>query len=177
VPHPIRIVFLAEAPPAIRFNRFFYFQGLTNGDSLFLEMMKVLYASEVGFSGNAFLPGHTAKGIRASKESLLSRFQGDGYFLIDACESPMPEGATTLEKRGLMKLALPSVIRRLEALSPRRKTPIVIIGAVTFAVCSEPLRLDGWEVVNSRMIKHPARGGQVVFRSQLRAALDTDLKS
>jgi hypothetical protein len=39
----LHTLFIAEAPPAYRVNRMFYFLGLTDGDTLFLEMMKVLY--------------------------------------------------------------------------------------------------------------------------------------
>jgi hypothetical protein len=173
LPHSLKLLFLAESPPALRFNRFFYFPNLTEGDSLFLEMMKVLYPDQVGFSGIAFSPGFSAKGIRARKDQLLTRFQRDGHYLIDACEMPMDDDATVSEKTALMKASLPSLIQRLKNLVPRKKTPIVIIGAVTFSVCSGPLRLDGWNVVNDTPIKHPARGGQIAFRSQLRAALDS----
>lgn len=172
LPHPLKLLFLAEAPPAFRFNRFFYFANLTDGDSLFLEMMKVLYPDQVGFAGAAFSPGYSAKGIRAGKEQLLARFQRDGHYLIDACELPMPDGAASSEKAALMRASLPSVFHRLAKLTPGKKAPIIIIGAVTFAVCSGPLRLHGWKIVNDTMIKHPARGGQVHFRSRLRAALE-----
>lgn len=43
LPDSVRLLFIAEAPPDIRVHRFFYFTGLTKGDTLFLEMMKVLY--------------------------------------------------------------------------------------------------------------------------------------
>ncbi len=42
-PADIRLLFIAEAPPAFKVERFFYFTGLTNGDTLFIEMMKTLY--------------------------------------------------------------------------------------------------------------------------------------
>lgn len=172
MPHPLRLVFLAEAPPALRFSRFFYYPNLTEGDSLFLEMMKVLYPDDVGFSGATFLPGYSAKAIRLNKAELLTRFQRDGFFLMDASEMPMPEEATALEKATLMRASLPTVFERLKQFAPCKETPIVIIGAVTFAVCASPLRLDGRNIVNSAMIKHPARGGQIFFRSELRTALE-----
>ena len=49
-PATFRVLFIAEAPPAFRFNRLFYFEDLRDGDTLFLEMMKTLYGSAVGFT-------------------------------------------------------------------------------------------------------------------------------
>lgn len=46
-PATLRILFVAEAPPAYESKRFFYFTDLRQGDTLFLEMMKTLYPLEV----------------------------------------------------------------------------------------------------------------------------------
>src|SRR5712664_1568406 len=78
-PKPLRLLFIAEAPPAFKVNRLFYFTGLKDGDTLFLEMMKVLYPSAVGYHGGAFRPGYSAKQMRLGKQELLRKFQNDGY--------------------------------------------------------------------------------------------------
>ena len=57
LPDPLRLLFIAEAPPAFKVNRLFYFTGLTDGDTLFLEMMKVLYPAEIGYTNDTFQPG------------------------------------------------------------------------------------------------------------------------
>jgi hypothetical protein len=170
LPGPVRLLFIAEAPPAFRVHRLFYFTELTNGDTLFLEMMKVLYPAQVGFTGESFLPGSSVKQMRHNKASLLRRFQADGYFLIDAAERPMPEGATTLTKTRVMTGALPALRQRLERLLPHQEVPIILIGGITYAVCAVPLRRDGWNILNQSMINHPARGNQLLFRAKLRAA-------
>ena len=97
-PAAIKVLFIAEAPPALRFNRLFYFERLRNGDTLFLEMMKTLYGPAVGFTENRFLPGSSALQIRNRKPELLARFMRDGYFLIDASEEPMPDEASPSQK-------------------------------------------------------------------------------
>jgi hypothetical protein len=171
LPDPVRLLFIAEAPPAFRVNRLFYFTGLTQGDTLFLEMMKVLYPADVGFNGESFNVGFSVKQMRQNKEILLRRFQADGYFLIDASEQPMPDSATALTKTRLMTNALPALRQRLERLLPRKEIPIILIGGVTYAVCAVPLRHDGRKILNQSMINHPARGGQTLFRAKLRAAL------
>jgi hypothetical protein len=50
-PSRIRLLFIAEAPPAYRFHRFFYFTDVRQMDTLFLEMMKTLYPEKVGYHG------------------------------------------------------------------------------------------------------------------------------
>ncbi|HEY4355850.1 MAG TPA: hypothetical protein VGN16_08895 [Acidobacteriaceae bacterium] len=170
-PSPLRFLFIAEAPPAFRVNRLFYFTGLTNGDTLFLGMMKVLYPEQTGFTGNRFQAGRSVQEIRQQKETWLRRFQKDGYFLIDAQRQPMPDGASTQTKTSMMTASLPALRTRLRRLLGDRPVPIVLIGGVTYAVCADSLRQDGRHVLNASMIDHPARGGQVLFRQKLRAVL------
>lgn len=172
LPSPLRLLFIAEAPPAFKVNRLFYFPNLTNGDTLFLEMMKVLYPAETGFRGTAFQAGRSVQEIRKAKERFLHRFQADGYFLIDAHREPMPDGASTRTKAELMTASLPVLRRRLKRLLGSRNIPIVLIGGVTYAVCAEALRADGHTILNKAMIHHPARGGQVLFRKELRAVIE-----
>ena len=78
LPDQLRLLFIAEAPPAFKVNRLFYFTGLTNGDTLFLEMMKVLYPAEIGYRNDTFQPGSSVKLIRNRKPELLRKFQNDG---------------------------------------------------------------------------------------------------
>ena len=49
-PNPLRLLFIAEAPSAYKFNRLFYFHDVRTGDALFLEMMKVIYGALIGFT-------------------------------------------------------------------------------------------------------------------------------
>jgi hypothetical protein len=171
LPDPLRLLFIAEAPPAFKVNRLFYFIGLTDGDTLFLEMMKVLYPAEVGYYEGSFRPGYSAKQMRLRKQELLSRFQNDGYQLIDAYEQPMPDGANQATKTVLMRSTLPVLQNKVRRLVGKRSVPIILIGGITYSVCAEALRLDGHRVVNDTMIYHPARGGQKLFRAKLREAL------
>jgi hypothetical protein len=171
LPSPVRILFIAEAPPAFKVNRFFYFTGLRDGDALFLEMMKVLYPVEVGYSEGAFSPGYSAKQMRLRKPELLRKFQIDGYHLIDAYEQPMPDGANAAAKTILMRSTLPALQSKVRRLLGERTVPIILIGGITYSVCAQALRLDGHRVVNDGMIHHPARGGQKLFRAELREVL------
>jgi hypothetical protein len=170
-PATIRILFISEAPPAFRFKRLFYFEGLRDGDTLFLEMMKVVYGSVVGFTESGFSPGSSVEEIRNRKSELLARFMREGYFLIDASEEPMPNGATSSQKLALLRASVPRLLVRLKDFAVDKCVPIVLIGAVTYSACALPLRDFGFNVINEAMIDHPARGGQQRFRQKLRYTL------
>jgi hypothetical protein len=170
-PTKLKLLFIAEAPPAYRFHRFFYFTGLKNGDTLFLEMMKVLYPEVVGFREEKS-PLFAAKPVRLMKEALLDRFFQDGFYLIDALEEPMPDGADSAVKTRLMREALPALRRKLRRLSPARDVQIILIGKLTYTVCRQTLREDGFLVLNKGPISHPARGNQTSFRPELRKLLE-----
>ena len=171
LPDPLRLLFIAEAPPAFKVNRLFYFTGLRDGDTLFLEMMKVLYPAEIGYREGAIRPGFSVKEMRVRKQELLRKFQNDGYHLIDAYERPMPNGASAATKTVLMRSTLPPLQSKVRRLVGKRSVPIILIGGITYSVCAEALRLDGHRVVNDTMIHHPARGGQKLFRAKLREVL------
>ncbi len=176
LPHPLRLLFIAEAPPAFKVNRLFYFTCLRDGDTLFLEMMKVLYPAEIGYSEGAFRAGFSVKQMRLRKQKLLRKFQNDGYHLIDAYERPMPDGASAAAKTALMSSTLPALQSRVRRLVGKRSVPIILIGGITYSVCAEALRLDGYRVANYSMINHPARGGQKLFRTKLGEVLTTSAK-
>src|ERR1700722_4997124 len=116
-PATVRVLFIAEAPPAFRFNRLFYFEDLRDGDTLFLEMMKTLYGSAVGFTEDGFSSGSSAAGIRSRKSELLARFMREGYFLTDASEEPMPDRASSSQKLALLRASVPRMIDRLKELA------------------------------------------------------------
>jgi hypothetical protein len=129
--------------------------------------MKVLYPEVVGFreqQSSLF----SAKAVRTVKESLLDRFCGDGFYLIDAVEEPMPNGADAAVKTRLMREALPALRRKVKRLSPFRDVLIILIGKVTYTVCLQALREDGFLVLNEGPIAHPAQGNQTRFRPALR---------
>jgi hypothetical protein len=170
-PATVRVLFIAEAPPAFRFKRLFYFEHLRDGDTLFLEMMKALYGSAVGFTENGFSSGSSAEGIRSRKSELLARFMREGYFLIDASEEPMPDRASSSQKLALLRASVPRLIVRFKEFAVDKNTPIVLIGGVTYSACAQSLMNLGFNVINEAMIDHPARGGQSRFRQKLRCTL------
>jgi hypothetical protein len=176
-PSPVRMLFIAEAPPAYQANRFFYFKDLRCGDTLFLELMKVLYPIKAGFAEGAFQSRFSAKVLRTRKEEFLRLFQHDGYYLIDASPRPLPINFEGKAKQHLLERALPGLLRQVGRLIYETRTPIVLIGGITYSVCLGPLLQEGFTVLNSEMINHPARGGQRLFRAKLSALLSDHAKS
>jgi hypothetical protein len=168
-PLPIKVLFIAEAPPALRFERFFYFVRVNEADTLFLEMMKVLYPIDTGFveHEDGQMPEFDAKRVRLQKAELLEKFKRDGFYLIDASEQPMPENAGTTAKKHIIRSALPELRSKARELSSEGDAPLVLIGAPTYSVCAEALRRDGMLILNEEMINSPARGGQKLFRRKL----------
>ena len=64
-PKEIKFLFVAEAPPKEFSGRFFYFENVLDGDSLFLEIMKVLYPKDFTL----------AKIVRLQKKKFLEKFK------------------------------------------------------------------------------------------------------
>src|SRR5271163_99310 len=150
-PAVIKLLFIAEAPPAYRFERFFYFEHVHQADALFLEMMKVLYPASIGYAedrGSEF----KAKQVRQRKAELLQKFKQDGFYLIDASEEPMPEEADTTAKKRIIRNALPELRRKVRLLCRGREVPVILIGGPTYSICAEVLRRDGLRVLNEGMI-------------------------
>ena len=165
-PALIKVLFIAEAPPAYRFGRFFYFEQVSTADTLFLEMMKVLYPVEAGFVPSR-KSEFQAKIVRQRKVAFLEKFRQDGFYLIDASDEPMPEDADTTTKKKIIRGSLSELRRKVRKLCRAGEVPVVLIGGPTYLVCADPLREDGLQVLNEEMINHPAQGGQQLFRLKL----------
>ncbi len=170
-PSQLRLLFVAEAPPALNSGRFFYFPKLQNGDTLFLEMMKVLYPRATGFSESTDGSARSfdARRVRMGKGNLLQRFRSDGLYLMDASDQPMPNGADSGKKRQIIREALPQLRSKVLRLCDSGDVPIILIGSPAYLVCAEAFRKIGLKVLNEEMINHPARGGQKHFREKLTA--------
>ena len=91
LPVPVKLLFITEAPPTPEENRYFYFERVMRGDSLFLETSKVLFPEEVA----AF---DTVKALRAEKVYFLRRFQDAGFHLIHAVDEPQPDTTPTARR-------------------------------------------------------------------------------
>ena len=154
-PATIKVLLLAEAPPE-SLDRYFYFDDVKTQDSLFLEIMGVLY------------PEQKAQYLASGRETLLKRellhrFQEDGYWLMDLSEVPCSLSGNHLEN------CLPSLLQRLKK-HVSRQTPIVLIKANIFDICYSKLMSEGYSVLNERL-PFPGSGQQRVFREKFKKVL------
>ncbi|TCJ16198.1 hypothetical protein EPD60_07625 [Flaviaesturariibacter flavus] len=155
-PAGLQTLLLAEAPPENP-ERFFYYEDVKRQDSLFLEIMGVLYPREK----EAYLKG----GRRTEdKTALLRRFQAEGFWLWNFY--PLPASPTTESDALLLERLLES----LEQYVPR-ETPIILIKTSVYDSCYAPLRAAGYNAVNRRL-PYPGSGQQGLFREGFRRALD-----
>lgn len=157
-----KVLFITEAPPAPERNRYFYYEHVRRGDSLFLELIKVLFPEEV----NAF---ETIKQLRREKVYFLERLQEEGYLLLHAHDDPLP-GQTAAARTRIYRESLPQLMATLlQAGKPA--TPVVLISAVVFRAIGTELRRSGFNVIHDSLIEYPNSGQQLNFRRKLKPLL------
>ncbi len=77
-PDRLEYLFVAEAPPG-DVSRYFYFDDVRQGDSLYLEVAKALFLSL------------SVDRLRERKARTLERMRDQGMWLIDVAEEPNAE--------------------------------------------------------------------------------------
>ncbi len=152
-PTNIKLLFVAESPPE-DVKHFFYFEDVPEQDSLFLEMMKVLY--------NVNEP---APLIRAKKKSYLENFRDDGYYLEDALDHPIGVKRTK-DKIAIIKKYRSNFMGKL-AQAIDKPVPIILIARPVYDGLGNLLVQKGYNVLNTEMIDFPGSGGQTNFRLKM----------
>ena len=155
-PTNINVLIIAEAPPCA-LDRFFYFEDVKTQDSLFLEIIGVLYPEDK----EKYLSSGRDTSI---KKDILESFKLDGYWLIDLCELPTSLTDESLDSH------VPSLLSTLEKYIDK-STPIILIKSNVYDICYRPLKAKGYKVINERM-PFPGSGQQKIFRQKFRKALD-----
>jgi len=152
---------VAESPPREGSGRFFYFEEVPVGDSLFLELMKALYEDARG----------NAKTLRQRKVEYLKRFRDDGFYLIDASQVPVAG-----ESRSVKTQAIQAGLGQLEhdlieIQHPNMK--VVLVSSLVYEICCEPLRRAGFNVINTEMVDFPGFGRQKEFQAKFARIIDS----
>ena len=155
-PATISTLLVAEAPPC-NLDRYFYFEDVKRQDSLFLEIMGILYSEQK----DRYLKSGRATDL---KEGLLERFKEDGFWLLDLAEVPTDFVNNDLES------CLPSLTQRLEKYI-NKTTPVILIKTNVYDLCYAPLKALGYNVHDSRM-PFPGSGQQKVFREKFGQAVN-----
>ena len=151
-PESIKLIFIAEAPPCAT-DRFFYFEDVQKGDSLFLHIIRAVFPD---------LEQWPTKEIRARKEELLYRFMEAGYFLDHSVPESIPKGTKPKDKVAIIKGEQAGLIKRLEVYKSQAK--LVLISANVHNLNYEPLLNAGYNILNDFKIPYPGSGQQGKFK-------------
>lgn len=155
-PPTIRMLLIAEAPPS-NLDRYFYFEDVKTHDSLFLEIMGVLYPEQK--------KQYLASGRDTLlKIELLQTFQSDGFWLLNLSEVPFDLTRDTPES------CAPSLLARLEK-HIDKKTPVILIKSSLHDLCY-PILLEHGYTVSRERLPFPGSGQQRVFRNRFRKAIN-----
>lgn len=145
-PDRIRLLLIAEAPPAAP-DRYFYFRDVDTHDSLFRHVARSLLPIEP---------------TRENKPELLAQLRERGVFLIDL--KPDPVDGTPLSSY------VPQLLRRVQELNPDH---IVLIKATVYDAAYLTLNAAGLSVSSVR-IPFPGSGQQKAFTQAFATALHED---
>jgi hypothetical protein len=145
-PANVKLLLVAEAPPA-SLDRYFFFDDVTEQDSLFRYVYRGLLGKEPS---------------RSDKSRWLAEICDLGVFLIDLKEEPV-DGTP-------LKVHVPSLVERCRALDPDR---IILIKTTVYDAAYHALREAGMPVCDAR-IPFPVSGRQREFEAAFARALKTE---
>jgi hypothetical protein len=134
-PVKVDLLLVAEAPPS-SLDRYFYFTEVSEHDSLFRYVCRVLLGREPK---------------REGKHETLEELRDRGVFLIDLKETPIDETP--------LATSVPALVDRCRALTPNR---IVLIKATVFDAAHAALKCAGLPVSDVR-VPFPGSGRQREF--------------
>ena len=152
-PDEIRILFIAESPPAFKDEQkksYFYFAPNPGNDILFGTIVEALYQADY-------------RKASGRKTELLQRLRDDGYWLMDAVETPINRIAGRVvkpkERAEFIRQNLPDLLDRLAALKQEGaisdSTGIILIKKIVFETLAEDLQSAGYRVLHSQKIDFP----------------------
>lgn len=156
-PQRVRLLFLGEAPPDPKQHdaRFFYGPTLSRDHYLFLGMMEALY-------------GAGLDRIVGRKAEWLRRFQGDGFWVLDALSAPAePRGR--VDRLAALKNAAHDVAERIKAVGPA--TGVVLCHPLADEALRPSLRAAGIVLLHESAIPYPLPQSRRTFAERVRLAL------
>ena len=148
LPDKIKVLFIAESPPAPYSNgekSYIYF------DTAKKEVLLTTLTTAVFGNGNCF----TKDDI---KSDFLNRLKNEGYFLIDAVEYPI-NNIKGRDREHLIKEESGNLLNRLNELNKKNKidssTKIILIKVSVFNALYTLLKKYGYIVLNDSKIDFP----------------------
>ena len=148
-PEQVKVLFVAESPPGAE-DRHFYYPNVPRADTLWVELTKSLYGTEFGVT----------KHERPRKGEWLTRFQSDGYWLIEA----VPEPVNKNRREAHILEHLDSVMATITDCRPWQ---VVLVATPVWRALAEPLRGAGVPLVQTGPVPFPGHGQQGKFRDAM----------
>lgn len=145
-PDKIKLLLIAEAPPKSE-DRYFYYENVTEQDSLFRYVVRCVLNTEP---------------IRDQKAEQLNALKNAGVFLIDSVTIPLQKGEKLKDF-----INKDSLVSRCQNLNPQA---IVLIKANVYDEVFDALKNEGLPVVDER-IPFPGSGQQTRFVNSFNSAL------
>lgn len=143
-PTPVRILFLAESPPAYSSESrksYFFFEENPGGDLLFASIVR------------AVLDVRYRKSDGVPKKSILQSFQANGNWLMDAVEYPINniDGKRTSDsvRKKYIDKEKSNLLARISALRAENgatRITVVLIKNLVYECLGQPLRQSGFYV-------------------------------
>ncbi len=153
-PELIKYLLIAEAPPD-NLERFFYYPDVRNHDYLFLGVAETLYPD----MKKRFL---TSRRDGEIKNSILRKFQHEGFYLLDLSELPLSYLDSSLPSQ------IPNLIVKIKSLV-NAETKIILIKKSIYDIAFNSLKQE-YNVADKR-ITFPGQGGQLKFQDEFKEAL------
>jgi len=155
-PEKIKRLLVAEAPPDAP-DKFFYFEKERERDYLYTETMKVIY------------DGADENGLQERKVEFLKGFMENGFYLVEAVDHPIGNEVSSHQRREMVMNCRQNLIKRMRSIVDE-ETEIILIKASVYELC-DPLREEGFNVINDCIIEFPCCGNQTKFREKMRRLL------
>ena len=139
-PERIDTLLISEAPPSAR-DRYFYFEDVTEHDSLFRHVVQAVLGEKP----------------TRDKAPYLDALREAGWFLVHMSDEPFDD-------RKVLPPLVPDLLATCEQLAPAR---IIVIGAPLYDLVHAPMRDAGLPVVDVRL-PYPGSGQQRRFLDEFR---------
>ena len=153
-PKPVRVLFIAESPPAYLSESkkaYFFFKENPGSDLLFATIIQAVLKIK-----------YTKRG-KVSKDHLLRCFKEKGYWLMDAVENPINKNkngqkTSDKERKKCIEKGISNLLERIALLHAENggtDIKIVLIKNLVYDCLSEPLRQAGYYVPQGGPIGFP----------------------
>lgn len=159
-PDKIKVLFIAESPPFQKEKqklRYFYFKDVTQFDSLFKNIMEVIFPNEKN----------------RDKGALLDKFRENCFFLIDACEYPINQHEDIIRKHHiLIKENLLNLKEKIETLTDAETKIILIKKNIFQLLCVDQNLNQEYNIINREYLVFPSHKNNILtFKKQLKEML------